>query len=77
MALGNYPVGNSPTAVAFDGTNIWVVNFGSHNLTKLRAADGFNLGTISVGQFPRGIAYDGSSIWVVNTGSNSVTRLPQ
>jgi DNA-binding beta-propeller fold protein YncE len=31
--------------LAFDGTNIWVANHGSDNLTKLRASDGELLAT--------------------------------
>jgi DNA-binding beta-propeller fold protein YncE len=29
------PVGPGPQGVAFDGTNIWVGNFGSNNVSKI------------------------------------------
>ena len=69
------PVGTSPSWITFDGANIWVVNSGSNNVTKLRASDGATLGTFSVGFWEEGIAFDGANIWVANTSSNSVTKL--
>jgi hypothetical protein len=30
-----YPVGDSPVGVLFDGTSIWVANFGSDTVTKI------------------------------------------
>jgi hypothetical protein len=41
-----YNVGTSPSAVAFDGTNIWVANNGS--VTELLASSGAVVGTYSV-----------------------------
>ena len=35
--------------IAFDGVNIWVANYGSNNVSKLRASDGALLGTYAVG----------------------------
>jgi DNA-binding beta-propeller fold protein YncE len=52
--------------VAFDGSSIWVANWNSNNVTKLRASDGAALGTFAVGANPLGVAFDGSSIWVAN-----------
>src|SRR5271165_1916283 len=70
-----FSVGSGPQGVAFDGANIWVANSGSDNVTKLRAADGANLGTFSVGIRPQGVAFDGANIWVANNGSADVTKL--
>jgi hypothetical protein len=70
-----FTVGTSPRAVAFDGANIWVANFGSNNVTELRASDGTTLGTFAVGTNPIGVAFDGANIWVTNFGSNNVTKL--
>jgi DNA-binding beta-propeller fold protein YncE len=70
-----YPVGNSPVAVAFDGTNIWVTNYYGNNVTKLLASTGATLGTYPVGTNPSGVAFDAANIWVVNRGSNDVTKL--
>lgn len=71
----SFPVGSNPTGVAFDGTNIWVANYGSNNVTKLRASDGANLGTFTVGDNPVAIAFDGANIWTANENSNNVTKL--
>jgi hypothetical protein len=71
----NFPAGNNPNGVAFDGANIWVANAGSNSVTKLRASDGANLGGFAVGTSPRGVAFDGANIWVANSVSNNVTKL--
>ena len=55
-----------PRGVAFDGTSIWVANYFSDNVTKLRASDGAALGTFAVGSTPDAVAFDGTSIWVTN-----------
>lgn len=73
-AYGDFTVGRSPGGVAFDGANIWVVDSGINNVTKLRASDGANLGAIGVGTSPTGIAFDGAHIWVANSGSNTVSK---
>jgi hypothetical protein len=79
-AFGVYGYGiSNPTAVAFDGANIWVPDeseVNGYNVTKLRAYDGANLGTFAVGTFPTGgMAFGGTSVWVANYGSNNVTKL--
>jgi len=69
-------VGNAPSGVAFDGTNIWVTNFNSDNVTRINAATGTAVGTpIAVGDGPYGVAFDGTNIWVTNYNSNNVTRI--
>lgn len=57
----------------FDGENIWVLNAGSNNVSKLRGSDGAPLGTVAVASSARSLAFDGANIWV--PGSNVVTRL--
>ena len=71
----NFTVGSAPTSVAFDGTNIWVANSGSSNVSKIRVNDGTVLGTFAVGTSPQAIAFDGANIWVANSGGNNVTKL--
>ena len=66
--------GNGPQGIAFDGANIWVANFASDNVSKLRASDGANLGTFATGNYPVGIAFDGANIWVTNDFSDSVSK---
>lgn len=45
----SFPVGTWPKGLAFDGANIWVTSLMTDNLTKLRAADGANLGSFPAG----------------------------
>lgn len=66
--------GGGPTGIAFDGTNIWVANGGTNNVTKIRASDGAVQGLFAAGAFPQAVEFDGSNIWVVN-GTGSVTKL--
>jgi DNA-binding beta-propeller fold protein YncE len=72
--LGTFAVGNLPQSVVFDGVNIWVTNFSSNTVTKLRASDGALLGNFATGQFPEGAAFDGANVWVVNAGDNTVGK---
>jgi DNA-binding beta-propeller fold protein YncE len=55
------------------GDSIWVTNFNSNSITKLRASDGANLSVTNVGANPWGVAFDGANIWVTNHGTNTVT----
>jgi YVTN family beta-propeller protein len=72
--LGYFPVGLSPTGLAFDGTHAWVVNSASNSVTKLDARTGAVLATVPVGNQPKGIVFDGQYIWVTNYGGNTVQR---
>jgi DNA-binding beta-propeller fold protein YncE len=60
--------------VTFDGANIWVANYESADVTKLRPSDGANLGTFATGPGSIAVAFDGANIWVVNQGNSTVTR---
>jgi hypothetical protein len=71
----DFAVGSNPVAVAFDGTNIWIANQGSNNVTELRASDGSSVGSFPVGASPADIAFDGANIWVTNYSDNNVTKL--
>ena len=64
--------GDGPSALAFDGENVWVANFFSGDVMKLRAEDGERLGARA---WPRrlGIAFDWAQHWVAASGTNSVT----
>ena len=61
--LGNFAVGQYPTAVAFDGSSVWVTSVGTNSVAKLRSSDGANFGTFSVGFDPLGVAFDGANVW--------------
>jgi uncharacterized protein (TIGR03437 family) len=76
--LGVYPAGTGPQGIAFDGTNIWVTNYGGNSgntVTELLASTGATVNTYTVGKGPYGIAFDGSNIWVANAGDNTVTKI--
>jgi hypothetical protein len=45
IAAPSFPTGNGPLALAFDGANMWTVNFGDNTVTKFRAKDASVLGT--------------------------------
>src|SRR5260370_34355388 len=70
-----YSVGAFPTAVAFDGTNIWVANYSDNSVSKLLASTGAALGKFSVGTSPIAVAFDGTNIWVANDFSRTVSKL--
>jgi DNA-binding beta-propeller fold protein YncE len=64
----------SPSGVAFDGTSVWVANYASATVSKLRATDGALLGTFPVGASPGFVAVDGANVWVTNGGSGTVSK---
>src|SRR5688500_8553576 len=73
--LGTYAVGRAPFGVAGAGDSVYVTNFFGKTVTRLRAADGFNLGTFDVGDGAAGIIYDGSTLWVACHGDDSIVRV--
>jgi YVTN family beta-propeller protein len=68
-------VGTNPLGVAFDGTNIWVANSGSGNVSKINVSTGTVVATVTVGTNPSGVAFDGTNIWVANNGSANVSKI--
>ena len=71
-----FPVGNQPVGIAFDGASIWTANSGDGTVTKLQASDGTVLGTFSSGGgAPTGVTFDGANIWVANGSSGTVSKL--
>ena len=79
--ITTYGVGTQPVAVCSDGTNIWVSNSGSNNVTKIRISDDSVLGTynvVSTASYPigpQGICFDGKNIWVANDSSSNVNKI--
>ena len=63
-----------PSALVFDGANMWVTNSDGDTVTKLRA-DGAVLGTFTVPDRPYDVAFDGANIWVTNESGDNVTKL--
>ena len=73
-----FGVGSSPQALAFDGVNMWVANYGPGNgttISVLRASDGYHVMTPTVGLRPQALAFDGANMWVANNGSATVSVL--
>jgi hypothetical protein len=67
-------LGNTPTAIAYDGQRIWTANIsGSVSIITLNPTSVTNVttGFTSV----RGIIYDGANIWVTDDISGSVDKL--
>lgn len=62
-----FNIGNQPYGIAFDGANMWVVEFNGSTVKKIRASDGADLGTFTVGNALRFIAFDGANMWVTST----------
>ena len=77
-SLGVFSCGNAPSAITFDGTNIWVVNANDDTVTKLLAATGATLGTFAVGSqafINNGTVSAGLNIWISDGLANTLTEL--
>jgi hypothetical protein len=68
-----------PSALAFDGQHIWVVNNEGLSVTELNASDGSFVRNLSGGSYnfnaPFSIAFDGQHIWISDLGTTSVTEV--
>jgi hypothetical protein len=72
-AVTNYTTGFSdPEGMIYDGSNIWVTDFGDDTIKKLNS-NGSVVSTIVAGDRPSHPIFDGMNIWVPNGGSDSVT----
>jgi len=81
--LSTTGVGDNPDEMAFDGTNVWVTDFTSNDVTIVDSS-GNLVKTIPLAPStnpagpanPEGIVFDGKSIWVANDGPymNSVSK---
>jgi YVTN family beta-propeller protein len=69
------PDGSNPTALAFDGSSVWVANYNSNSVQKINPASGAVGAPIIVGTNPRALAFDSNSLWVANEGSGSVQKI--
>jgi len=65
---------SKPYGVTFDGANVWVSNWDSGNVSKLRASDGKLLGTFTVGANPGWMTFDGADLWVPY-GNNLLAKI--
>jgi hypothetical protein len=69
-------VGKFPSALAFDGSNIWVANLGDSTVQKIPVATGVPGPVIHVGFSPDALVFDGTNIWVANEGDTTVQTIP-
>jgi hypothetical protein len=75
--IETFPVPDGAWALAFDGANVSVTNYGFsiNKVTKLRASDRALLGAFDTGPGPISATFDGTSIWVANEYDDSVTKI--
>ena len=70
---------DDPSALAYDGTHLWVANSAGNSVTELNAADGGVVRVLSGSSYnfddPSALVYDGRDVWVANSAGNSVTEL--
>lgn len=53
LVLSTISTGTFPAGIVFDGSNIWVANLLSSNLTKLNAVSGASMGNFTLGSLCR------------------------
>ena len=68
-------VGETPQAVAFDGSHMWVTNTLDDTVSKINVSTNTVTDTVTVGELPRGVAFDGSHMWVNNTYDGTVSKI--
>jgi len=67
--------GNQPSALVFDGVDLWVTNFLDNTVKKHRTINGTVIGTVIIGAGPSALAFDGLNMWVANKTANTVQKL--
>lgn len=68
-------VGNIPTGMAYDGSNVWVANYNDGTISRIDPATNTVTATVTVGSTPYAVTFDGSSLWVTNQGGGTVTKV--
>jgi DNA-binding beta-propeller fold protein YncE len=64
-------------AMAFDGTNMWVVSSNNPGtISKRDAITGTVLATYTAGAYPTAAIFDGANLWVANDQGDTLTKLP-
>ena len=61
--------------IAYDGTSVWVTNYGSLSVSKVNASTNAVATTLSVGKQPYQALYSFGSVWVTNFASAKVSRI--
>jgi hypothetical protein len=65
---------DSPRAMTFDGTHLWVVHSNT-DMAKIRVSDLAIVADVTIGSGSAASAFDGSCIWVTKFTTDVVTRL--
>ena len=68
-------VGNSPSALIFDGQRLWVANEWDDTVQGVDPATGSVGPVIPTGRRPMALAYDGRWLWVVNADDRTLQRI--
>lgn len=59
-------VGTDPSALVYDGANVWVANYSDDTLTKISTTDNsttsYTISSLGIG--PNDIVFDGANIWI-------------
>ncbi|HZS47346.1 MAG TPA: hypothetical protein VFC63_19910 [Blastocatellia bacterium] len=67
--------GSLTTALAFDGTNIWVLLDNGNTVKVIQPSTGTVVNTITVGTHPQGIVYDGANMWVSSATDSTLKQI--
>lgn len=73
--LGSALTSTNPVALVFDGANVWSINHGHDNVTKIQASTASVVGNYNVGTAPVAGVFDGTNLLVFNQGSSDMTGL--
>lgn len=63
----------APSAVLWDGANLWVADLSADLLRRVDPFTGVNLGSTPVGDAPTNLLFDGANLWVSNLLDDSIT----
>ena len=66
-------VGTNPTGLCFDGTYVYVTNYGSNSVSVINTSTHAVYKTITVGGNPIDVCFDGTYVYVTNTGGSTVS----
>ncbi len=69
-----FATGDTPAAMVFDGTSLWIANINDNTVSKLDPADGTRV-DYETGEFPSGVTFDGTSVWVTNQRDGTVSKI--
>jgi YVTN family beta-propeller protein len=72
---GTVSVGGEPSALAWDGTSLWVTNGGDDTVQQIDPEAGAVVATLPVGSCPVALAWDGVGLWVANLGEGAVQQI--